>query len=149
MYGNTNYGVYPYQNAPYGYNGYGGYNTPTYQAQQPSIQQQNVNTNKIYVNGIEDVKCRQMPAGSDYIFLDNDKPLVYRKTTDSTGKMDIQVFKITPYEEEKTESKIDLENYVSIDQFLELKQQFEDLKSLIKPEQTKPVTKKNNAEAKV
>ena len=147
MYGNVNYGGYPYQSNSYGYGAYG---AGSYQAQQPVAQQQSINTNKIYVNGIEDVRFRQLPAGSDYIFLDNDKPLVYRKTTDAAGKMEIQIFKIVPYqEEEKNDPKIDLTNYVSIAEFDELKQQFEELKSMIKAEPAKAPAKKNATEAKI
>lgn len=142
MWNGNNYGAYPYQqNSPY----YSGYSAPVYQ--QGTSQPQSVNTNKLYAAGIDDVRCRQLPANSDYIFLDNDKPIVYRKTTDATGKMDIQVFKITPYqEEEKTENKVDLSKYVSIDEFLELKQQFEDIKSLLKSEPTKVSAKKQTTQ---
>lgn len=139
MYGQNNYGGYPYQSGSYGY---GGYSAPVYQQPQNTIQQP-VNTNKIYVNGIEDVRCRQIPAGSDYIFLDNDKPLIYRKTTDATGKMDIQVFKITPYqEEEKPQPEIDLSNFVSVEDFRRLEQQFNELRESIKAESSKSPAKK-------
>lgn len=126
----------------YGQNNYGGYSAPVYQQPQNTIQQP-VNTNKIYVNGIEDVRCRQIPAGSDYIFLDNDKPLIYRKTTDATGKMDIQVFKITPYqEEEKPQPEIDLSNFVSVEDFRRLEQQFNELRESLKAEPSKSPAKK-------
>lgn len=77
--------------------------TPNYapQAQQAQTipQQGQVNTNKIYVTGIEDARARQLPPNSDFIFLDNDKPLLYRKTVDATGKMEIKAFKISEYTE--------------------------------------------------
>ena len=47
---------------------------------QPQQQPPQMNTNKIYVTGIEDARARQLPPNSDFIFLDNDKPLLYRKT---------------------------------------------------------------------
>ncbi len=130
-----------------GYSGYSGYNpysyVPPYQQPSTPQPQQAINTNKIYVNGIEDVRCRQLPAGSDYIFLDNDKPLIYRKTTDATGKMDVQVFKITPYqEEEKVQPTVDLSNFVSVEDFRRLEKQFEEFRESLKSEQTKPATKK-------
>ena len=129
MWNGNNYGAYPsYQGGSY----YPAYTSPVYQQNnpQPLVQpQQPVNTNKIYVSGIEDVRCRQLPAGSDYIFLDNDKPLIYRKTTDATGKMDVQVFKITPYqEEEKVRPEIDLSKFVPIERFETLEKQFQELK---------------------
>lgn len=126
----VNYGGYPsYQGGSY-YNG--GYNSPLYPQNNPQLTnppQQTVNTNKIYVNGIEDVRCRQLPSGSDFIFLDNDKPLIYRKTTDATGKMDVQVFKITPYqEEEKAQLEVDFSKFVPVDRFEALEKQFKELK---------------------
>ena len=123
--GNNNFGGYSYQPSQYGYNGY---TSPSYQQQ--AAQQTGVNTNKLYANGIEDVRFRQLPANSDYIFLDNDKPLVYRKTTDATGKTDIQVFKIVPYvEEEKAQPEIDTSKFVPIDRFEALEKQFNELKN--------------------
>ena len=135
---NNNYGSYPYQPYPYG-----GYQQPAYQQQQTQV----TNTNKVYANGIEDVRCRQLPANSDYLFLDNDKPLIYRKTTDSTGKMDIQVFKIVPYQEEEKP----LVEYALVSDLIDLKQEFEQLKSLLKSEEQKPSTpaKKTTQEAKI
>ena len=135
MWNNGNsYGGYPsYQGGSY----YNGYTSPMYQQNNPQPQQ-TVNTNKIYVNGIEDARCRQIPAGSDYIFLDNDKPLIYRKTADATGKMDIQVFKIIPYqEEEKQQSNIDESNFVSVEDFRRLEQQFNDFRESLKTEPAK------------
>lgn len=101
MYGQSNYGT-PY----YGANQYyGGYSSPMYQPNtQPAIQQ-NTNTNKLYATGIEDVRARQLPPNSDYIFLDNDKPIIYRKTTDSTGRMDIQVFEIRAFQPEQAKAE--------------------------------------------
>jgi anthranilate/para-aminobenzoate synthase component I len=144
IYGTPNYGAYPYQqNGAYGYTGY---SAPMYQqtAPQPSVQPQTVNTNKMYATGLEDVRCRQLPVNSDYIFLDNDKPLIYRKTTDATGKMNIEVFKIVPYqEEEKPKQEIDLSNYVSREDFRRLEQQFDELReSINKGESAKATPKK-------
>lgn len=141
MYG-TNYGAYPYQqNGAYGYSGY---STPAYQPPQ-QVQQQPINTNKMYANGIEDVRCRQLPANSDFIFLDNDKPIIYRKTTDATGKMNIEMFKIIPYEEEekKVQPTMNPADYVSVEDFRRLEQQFNELRaSLSKDEPAKATPKK-------
>lgn len=106
---------------------YTGYQQNPYQVQQTQPQQM-VNTNKMYANGIEDVRCRQLPANSDYLFLDNDKPIVYRKTTDATGKMDIQMFKIVPYQEEEKP----VVEYALAEDLLDLKQQVEQLRDLLK-----------------
>lgn len=141
MYGNNNYGGYPSYNGG-GY--YPGYTSPVYQQTTPQSVQ--TNTNKIYATGIEDVRARQLPVNSDFIFLDNDKPLIYRKTTDSTGKMDVQVFKIIPYqEEEKTQPVVDLSGYVSVKDFERLEQQFIEFKQSF---ETSKSTKKTLQEDK-
>lgn len=85
------------------------------QQQQPA----QVNTNKIYVTGIEGAKAKQLPPNSDFIFLDNDKPLLYRKTVDATGKMEIKAFKISEYTETEAAPAptVDLSQFVSVDEF--------------------------------
>jgi hypothetical protein len=141
MYGNNNYGGYPSYNVG---SYYPGYTSPVYQQTTPQSVQ--TNTNKIYATGIEDVRSRQLPVNSDFIFLDNDKPLIYRKTTDSTGKMDVQVFKIVPYqEEEKIQPVVDLSGYVSIKDFERLEQQFIEFKQSF---ETPKITKKTLQEDK-
>lgn len=132
--GNNNYGGYPSY--------YPAYTAPVYQQPSPqAVQQPAINTNKIYATSIDDVRSRQLPANSDFIFLDNDKPLIYRKTTDATGKMDIQVFKITPYEEKETPA-VDLSGFVSVKDFERLEQQFMEFKkSFEKPDEPKTTKK--------
>lgn len=85
------------------------------QLQQPA----QMNTNKIYVTGIDDARARQLPPNSDFIFLDNDKPLLYRKTVDATGKMEIKTFKISEYTETEAEAApaVDMSQYVSVKDF--------------------------------
>ena len=131
MYNNNQYGMYAPNQTPYN-TPYGGFSpmpntypaqpqfapqTPNYAPQTQSAQQ--MNTNKIYVTGIEDAKTRQLPANSDYIFLDNDKPLLYRKTVDATGKMEIKAFKISEYTETEAEAApaVDMSQYVSVKDF--------------------------------
>lgn len=90
---------------------------PTAQPQQQNAQ---MNTNKIYVTGIEDARARQLPPNSDFIFLDNDKPLLYRKTVDATGKMEIKAFKISEYTETEAPAPaqaVDLSQFVSVEEF--------------------------------
>lgn len=126
MYGNNNYGGYmPYNSQYSGYNN----NQGIYAQQQPFVPQsanyapqtalQQMTTNKVYVTGIEDARARQLPPNSDFIFLDNDKPLLYRKTVDATGKMEIKTFKIAEYTEAETASApaVDLSQFVSADEF--------------------------------
>lgn len=95
----------------------GNYAPQTATQQQPA----QMNTNKIYVTGIEDARARQLPPNSDFIFLDNDKPLLYRKTVDGTGKMEIKAFKISEYTETEAAPApapaVDLSQFVSADEF--------------------------------
>lgn len=134
---NNNYGAYPYQNHPYSY-GATGYSSPMYQ--QP---QQPMNTNKLYATSIEDVRSRQLPPNSDFIFLDNDKPIVYRKTTDATGKMDIQVFEIKPYQQEQpaTTPAVDLSQFALKTDIQDLRSDLEQLRESLKTEYVKQVKK--------
>lgn len=134
MWNGNNYGGYMPYSSPY--NGYnngqtnymgqapfvpqnGNYapQTPT----QPQVTQQpaQMNTNKIYVTGIEGARTMQFPPNSDYILLDNDKPLLYRKTVDATGKMEIKPFKISEYTETEAAPvpTVDLSQFVSVDEF--------------------------------
>lgn len=91
---------------------------PTAQSQQQTAQ---MNTNKIYVTGIDDARARQLPPNSDFIFLDNDKPLLYRKTVDATGKMEIKAFKISEYTETEaapaSAPAVDMSQFVSVEEF--------------------------------
>lgn len=105
------------------------FNGNNQQVQQQSPQAQ-VNTNKLYVTSLEDAKNKQLPPNSDYIFLDNDKPLLYRKVVDATGKMEVQAFQITAYEEKPESSipAIDTSKFVSVDEFNSLKSDLERIK---------------------
>lgn len=130
MWNGNNYGGYVPYSTPY--NGYNNGQT-NYMGQAPfapqngnyapqtATQQQSaqMNTNKIYVTGIEDARARQLPPNSDFIFLDNDKPLLYRKTVDATGKMEIKTFKIAEYTEAETASApaVDMSQFVSVEEF--------------------------------
>ena len=129
MWNGNNYGGYMPYSTPYnGYNNnQGNYTgqppfatqngnyTPTVQPQQQQPPQ--MNTNKIYVTGIDDARARQLPPNSDFIFLDNDKPLLYRKTVDATGKMEIKAFKISEYTETEAAPAVDMSQFVSVEEF--------------------------------
>lgn len=125
MFGNNQYGGAPYYTgAPYYSSGY------PYHPHQSMNQSPSMNTNKLYATGIEDVRARQLPPNSDFIFLDNDKPIIYRKTTDATGKMNIQVFEIKPFqvEQPKSEPVIDPNQFASKKDFEDLREELEQLK---------------------
>ena len=132
MWTGNNYGGYMPYSTPYnGYNNNQGNYTgqapfapqganyaPQMQSQQQPAQ---MNTNKIYVTGIDDARARQLPPNSDFIFLDNDKPLLYRKTVDATGKTEIKAFKISEYTETEaapaSAPAVDMSQYVSAEEF--------------------------------
>lgn len=109
-------GSNPY--SPYGYG---------YQQPQPS----QINTNKIYVSGIEEVRQRQLPNGSDMLFLDNDKPLLYQKIVDGKGQFEVKAFTITPYSPQETAkdtSTVDLSGYAKTSDLEPIKAELEAIK---------------------
>lgn len=69
---------------------------PNYQQSQ---QQPKINTNKIFVSGIEDVKMRMLEPNSDFIFFDNEKSMIYRKVVDGTGHFDVKAYDVTEHKE--------------------------------------------------
>ena len=94
---------------------------------------QQTNTNKIYVGGVDDVRNRNLSPNSDFIFLDNDKPLLYQKTVDSKGQFEVKTFTITPYqaEEIKPESSVDLSIYAKASDLDAIKKELQVLKNSI------------------
>ena len=126
-YDNYNFSGIPQPNQPYGFN------TVPYQSQQQRTGQNNqTNTNKIYVSGIEDVRARMLPAGSDFIFLDNDKPILYQKIVSPSGQFEVKTFTISPYEPQeatKTENSIDLSSYVKTTDLEPIKAELNELKN--------------------
>lgn len=106
-----NYGYSPYGSAfgnyGYGYTPSPYYANPYQQAQQTqqtqtqnqqqtqnTVQQPLTNTNEIFVSGIDDVRTRPTPINSSYMFLDNDKALLYEKIVDGKGKYEIKTYEI-------------------------------------------------------
>ena len=102
-------------------------NTPYYNAPQPQNANAPVSTNKIFVNGIEDVRTRYLPANSEYCFLDNDKPMLYEKKVDPTGKMEIKSYDITPHTDEPAKP-VDVEQFVLKKDFDRLQDEIKGLK---------------------
>lgn len=149
MFGNSfNYNSMPTATQPYGYpmNPYLNNVTMPQQnqmAQSPQNQAVNTNTNKIYVNGVDDVRNMRLLPNSDYIFLDNDKALIYQKVVDGKGQFEVKVFDIVPHieqENEKTNAQINPSDYV-------LRKDFETLQEEIKSLRTN-LEKLNTAETK-
>ena len=104
------------------------------QTQQQNQQSSATNTNKIFVSSIDDVKSKSLPANSDFIFLDNDKPILYQKTVDSKGQFEVKAFEIheiKPQEKQNEDNSINLSDYVTLTEFEALKGQIDELKNKI------------------
>ena len=104
------------------------------QTQQQNQQSSATNTNKIFVSSIDDVKSKSLPANSDFIFLDNDKPILYQKTVDSKGQFEVKAFEINEIkaqDSQKQPDTINLSNYVTLTEFEALKGQIDELKNKI------------------
>lgn len=118
------YPLNPYYNSLSNIN----HNQTTQQQEQTSQTNTNtpkVNTNKIFVNGIEDVKNRILPPYSEVIFLDNDKPLLYEKKVDGAGKMEIRTLSLLDYvEDTKAKELNNLSDFVKKDDFEAFKAEF-------------------------
>lgn len=138
MFGNSfNYNSMPTSTQPYGYpmNPYlNNINAPM-QNQMPQTspnQAVSTNTNKIYVSGIEDVRNTRLMPNSDYVFLDNDKPIIYQKVVDGKGQFEVKVFDIIPHQEQETQkdtSSINLSDYVLKKDFDNLQEEIKTLRS--------------------
>lgn len=77
--------MYPYDN-------FGNYN-PDWTYRPKSTERST--TNKIFVNGIEDVRNIMSPPGTDMIYLDTNLPKLYCKMVDNYGGVTIDVYNIT------------------------------------------------------
>ena len=129
-YGGTYIPNYNYQNPYQQFNP----NLTQQQTQQQNQQYSATNTNKIFVSSIDDVKSKSLPANSDFIFLDNDKPLLYQKTVDSKGQFEVKAFEINEIkaqDNQKQPDTINLSNYVTLTEFETLKGQIDELKNKI------------------
>lgn len=96
----NNYG-FPFNSMPSATQPYG-YPMPP-QMPQTAPQTPPLQTNIIYVNGIDDARNRPLPPNSNYAFMDNDKAILYRKTVDGQGKMSVEAFDIVPHTEAPVE----------------------------------------------
>ena len=135
MFGN-NFGFnnsMPTSTQPYGYPMNPYMNNSMVNAPQQNQQNQftNTNTNKIYVNGLDDVRNRPLTPNSDFIFLDNDKPIIYQKIVDGKGQFEVKAFDIVPHTEPeltKKDNSINLEDYVLRKDFEKLQEDIKELK---------------------
>lgn len=113
-------------------------NTPYHNNQNMNNFQQSynppINTNIIFVNGIEDVRNRPLPPNSNYAFMDNDKAILYRKVVDSMGKMNVELYDITPHKEEQSNNAqaINTSDFVTRKEYEALKSQLEQQNGIIR-----------------
>lgn len=109
-------------------------NNPAPPVQQNTQQNQTMptNTNKIYVNGLEDVRNRPLAPNSDFVFLDNDKPIIYQKIVDGKGQFEVKAFDIIPHTEPdniKNNNSINLDDYVLRKDFEKLQEDMKEIKT--------------------
>lgn len=92
-----------------------------------------INTNKIYVSGIEDVRTRLIPPNSEMIFIDNEKDIIYEKKVDNKGQFEVKAFNISPYQapEGNNESKVDMSDYVKTNELQNLQNKIANLEEQI------------------
>lgn len=141
-YPNYGYGMnsMPTATQPYGYP-FNPYAQPMTQQAPPQPQKQ-IDTNKIYVSGIEDVRLRMLPPNSEYIFLDNEKSILYQKKVDANGQFEVKAYEITEYNGNTAtveQPTID-SNYVPRSEFLALQDEIKALKEKMSTITTRSVT---------
>ena len=81
------------------YRGYGSYGPSVYQPIQPqTISAQNQPaTNKMLVTGKDAALNMPAPNGSDLVYFDQDKDLMYNVITDWNGRKTIRIFELSEY----------------------------------------------------
>lgn len=106
-------------------NQYNPYNPYGYQTNMNNYQG-NMQTNNqyTYVNGIEGAKAYSMMPNQTVLLMDSDNPIFYMKQSNALGQSTIRIFRF----EEVKESE-PARQYVSINDFNELKSKVEELSS--------------------
>ena len=97
----------------------------------PTMQTQNMQDNRVvYIQGIESAKAYPISPGRTVLFLDDQNPYIYRKTTDNLGKtIEFRVFRL---EEEVQHSEVGANsNYATKDDLNTLQSSIDELKNLI------------------
>lgn len=125
------YAQTPYYNSPYAnvQN-----NQQAYQQQQPQMQNpqptMQMQSNIEYVNGIEGAKAFILPPNAQKLLLDSDNTFFYIKTTDAQGKPSVRRFRYVDIDAEQSQPKQEQQkvSYVTLDQFTDLLQNFDNLK---------------------
>lgn len=121
MYGNPNYGE-SYGVTQRRFDSMGGSFQPQYQPM----------NNIIWVQGEAGAKGYQVPPNSNVILMDNDDLILYIKSTDNVGMTSMRSFRLTEITNESPNGLITQKaniNYVTREEFEELKGMIEDAKS--------------------
>jgi hypothetical protein len=149
----------PYGQPPY-YNAYANLQNnqqnfqqaqPQVQTPQPQPQQQvPIQSNIEYVNGIEGAKAFILPPNTQKLLLDSDNAFFYIKTTDMQGKPSVRRFRYIDVDAEQTPTKQDEPkvDYVTLEQFTDLLQNFDDLKKEFEKIKSAKPKKAEESEAK-
>lgn len=123
MFNTNNNNPYQFNSMPSAVQPYGYAMTPQY----PNVPQTaQINTNKIFVSGIEEVKMKMLPPNSEWIYLDNDKSILYQKVVDSSGHFEVKAFDIVEHTEQS--STLQDTEYVSKKEFEKLQAEFSALR---------------------
>lgn len=81
--------------------------------------------NKIYVSGIEGARSYPIGAGSEALFLDNEKSVIYDVLVDNSGKRTVSAYDIVPHQEVPP---VDPSVYATREELLKLREEIERLK---------------------
>lgn len=116
----------PYFNSQF-YNPQPMWNMP--QMSQPQPVQQNENV-FIWTQGKESAMAYPMVPDKTLLFLDDQKPYVYKKRTDKEGKtVEFRTYKLVDVTDQNNST--DASSYVTKDEFATLSKQFEELKTAV------------------
>lgn len=86
----------------------------------------------VWVQGKEGAKVYPMAPEKTGLFLDDQKPYVYRKVTDKFGKtVEFKVFRLVEEPDEAAADVIDISSYVTKDEFNKLSRELGELRSLV------------------
>lgn len=124
-YPNYSFNTMPTATQPFGYP-FNPYSMPPQQQPVPS----QVNTNKTFVSGIEDVRMRPLPPNSEFIFLDNEKSILYQKKVDANGQFEVKAYEITECNSDaaqQVQPQVDLSGYVPRSEFEALQSELKTL----------------------
>ena len=121
-------------------------------SQQAQPIQQNIppKTNKVFVMNKEAAGNAMAEFHSDYVYFDQDEPLLYNVVTDMQGKKTITTYRIEPYEpvNEPTTPAIDTSMFVTQEQFKALQDQLDALKPAPKKTESKTAKIETKSEPK-